>query len=84
MCFRDSLLLVHHQVLSNSETPWTAARQASLSRTISQSLPKFMSTGTGCPASHPGLPLTSCVTLVAYLGVKVRLPLLLKKGSVVK
>ena len=36
------LLLFSHQVLSNSETPWTAACQASLSLTISRSLPKFM------------------------------------------
>ena len=30
-------------VMSDSATPWTAARQASLSLTISQSLPKLMS-----------------------------------------
>ena len=37
------LLLFSHQVMSNSVTPWTAAHQASLSLTISQGLPKFMS-----------------------------------------
>ena len=33
-------------------TPWTAARQASLSLTISQSLPKFMSIASVMPSSH--------------------------------
>ena len=33
-------------------TPWTAARQASLSLTISWSLPKFMSTAPVMPSSH--------------------------------
>ena len=35
-----------------SATPWTAARQASLSLCISQSLPKFMSTASVMPSSH--------------------------------
>ena len=34
--------------MSDSETPWTVACQASLSFTISQSLPKFMSIGRWC------------------------------------
>ena len=33
-------------------TPWTAAYQASLSLTISQSLPKFMSIASVMPSSH--------------------------------
>ena len=33
-------------------TPWTPARQASLSLTISQSLPKFMSIASMMPSSH--------------------------------
>ena len=37
------LLFFSHSVVSHSATPWTAARQASLSFTISQSLLKFMS-----------------------------------------
>ena len=37
------LLLFSHSVVSDSVTPWTAARQASLSFTISQSLLKLMS-----------------------------------------
>ena len=32
--------------------PWTAARQASLSPTISQSLPKFMTIESGMPSNH--------------------------------
>ena len=36
-------LLFSHQVISNSASPWTPAHQASLSLTISQSLPKFTS-----------------------------------------
>ena len=32
--------------------PWTAARQASLSLTISQSLPKFMSVASTMQSSH--------------------------------
>ena len=39
-------------VVSNSATTWTTARQASLSLTISRSLPKYMFT-----ASHPVDPL---------------------------
>ena len=35
-----------------SATPWTAARQASLSLTISQSLPKFMSIESVMPSNH--------------------------------
>jgi len=34
------------------ETPWIAAHQASLSLTISQSLPKFMSIASLMPSSH--------------------------------
>ena len=37
--------------MSDSETPWTAARQASLS-TISRSLPKFMSIESVIPSNH--------------------------------
>ena len=33
-------------------TPWTAARQASLSFTVSQSLPKFMSIESVMPSNH--------------------------------
>ena len=47
-----SLLLFSRQVLSYSATPWTAAHQASLSLTISQSLPKFISIESVMPSSH--------------------------------
>ena len=43
------LFLFSHPVMSDSETPWTAARQASLSLTISWSWPKFMSTASLIP-----------------------------------
>ena len=36
----------------NSATPWTAARQAPRSLTISQSFPKFMSTESVMPSNH--------------------------------
>ena len=39
-------------VMSDSETPWTAARQASLSFTISQSLLKLMSVESVMPSNH--------------------------------
>ena len=43
-------------------TPWTAACQASLSFTVSQSLPKFMSTESVMPSDHLilCLPFSSC------------------------
>ena len=37
------VVLVHHSVVSNSVTPWTAAPQASLSVTISRCMLKLMS-----------------------------------------
>ena len=40
------------QVMSDSATPWTATRQASLSLTISWSLPKFMSIELVMPSNH--------------------------------
>ena len=45
-------LLFSHQVISNSASPWTPAHQASLSLTISQSLPKFTSTESVIPSNH--------------------------------
>ena len=47
-----NLVVVSCQVVSDSVTPWTAARQASLSPTIFQSLPKFMSIALVMPSSH--------------------------------
>ena len=41
-----------HSVMSNSATPWTAARQAFLSITNSQSLLKLMSIESMMPSNH--------------------------------
>ena len=41
-----------HSVVSNSATPWTAARQASLSITNSQSSPKPISIESVMPSNH--------------------------------
>ena len=51
-------------------TPWTAACQASLSLTISQSLPKFISIESVMPSSHlilchPVLPLPSILSSIS-------------------
>ena len=43
---------VHYAVVSDSVTPWTAALQASLSITNSQSLFKLMSTESLMPSNH--------------------------------
>ena len=53
-----------HSVVSDSATPWTAVRQASLSFTISRSLLKLMSIESVMPSNHlilchPLLPLPS-------------------------
>ena len=48
----DQMLLFSHSVLSNSATPWTAACQASLSITNSQSLLELMSMESVMPSSH--------------------------------
>ena len=45
-------LLFSCSVVSDSETPWTAAHQASLSFTISQSLFKLMSIESVMPSNH--------------------------------
>ena len=46
------LLLLLSRCVWLFETPWTAARQASLSPPISQSLPKCMSTALVIPSNH--------------------------------
>ena len=55
-------LLFSRQVMSSSATPWTAAHRASLSFTISQSLPKFMSTESWCHRT-----ISTSVALISYL-----------------
>ena len=47
-----TLILLSHSVVSDSETPWTAAQQASLSITISRSLLKLMSIESVMPSNH--------------------------------
>ena len=54
------LVLFSHPVMSDSATPGTAARQASLSITNSQSLLKFMSIASVMPSS----PLMLCCPLL--------------------
>ena len=46
------MLLLSCSVMSDSATPWTAALQASLSFTISQSLLKLMSIESVMPSNH--------------------------------
>ena len=46
------LLLFSYFVISDSVTPWTAARQSFLSFTISWSILKLMSTESVMPSSH--------------------------------
>ena len=52
------LLLLSRSVMSDSATPWTAAHQASLSFTISQSLLKLMSIESVMSSNH----LIHCLT----------------------
>ena len=58
-----SLVQFNHSVVSNSVTPWTAARQASLSITNSRSLLKLMSIDSVTPSNQLILcsPLSSCL-----------------------
>ena len=49
-CF--SSVQLHHSVVSDSATPWTAACQASLSITNSRSLLKLMSIESEMPSNH--------------------------------
>ena len=68
LCLENSrhilTLLFSHSVLSDSATPWTADRQASLSLTISWSLLKLMSIEPVMPSNHLILcccPFSSCL-----------------------
>ena len=47
--------------MSNSATPWTVACQAPLSSTISQSLPRFMSSESAMLSNHPFLCLWNII-----------------------
>ena len=56
-------LLLSHSVVSDSAATWTAAHQASLSLTISQSLLKLMSIESVMPSNH----LILCRLLLLHL-----------------
>ena len=58
-------LLFSHSVVSDSATPWAAARQASLFFTISQSLVKLMSIEMVIPSNH----LILCHALVLLTSI---------------
>ena len=84
-CDRDTLGCVHilatvnsaavniqfsHSVMSDFATPWTAARQASLSITNSQSLLQLMSIELVVPPNHliPVVSFSSCLQSFQALG----------------
>ena len=46
-------------------TPWTAACQASLSLTVSQSLPKYISMASVMPSFH--LVITQMLSMIIYI-----------------
>ena len=60
-----------HSVGSNSVTPWTAARQASLSLTLSQSLPKSMPIASVMPSSHLILCLPTLLLPSVFPSIRV-------------
>ena len=65
-------LLSHAQLFA---TPWTAARQASLSFTISQSLLKIMSmVSDAIQPSHPLSPSSPVLYLPQHQGLRIRWP----------
>ena len=59
-------VVVVHSVMYDSAAPWTAARQASLSLTICQSLLKLMSIESVMPSNHHNL----CCPLVSLANIK--------------
>ena len=63
-------VVVVQSTVSNSASPWTAVRQASLSFTISQSLLKPMSTESVMPSNHLIFchPFSSCLQSFPALG----------------
>ena len=73
------LLLFSRQVMSDSASPWTVACQASLSFTISQCLPRFMSIESVMPSnqSHPVTPFSFCLQSFA----KIKLGIISPKPS---
>ena len=61
----SNLLIFSHYVMSESATAWTAARQISLSLTISQNLLKLMSIELVMPSNH----LILCYSFLLLLSV---------------
>ena len=61
----DPSVQFSHSVMSDSATPWTAARQTSLSKTKSQSPPKPMSIQLVMPSNH----LILCHPLLLLLSI---------------
>ena len=70
------LLLVVFSHRFTSATPWTAARQASLSLTMSRSLPKFMSIESVMPFNH----LILCHPLILLPSIFPSIRVFCKKG----
>ena len=69
-CGHQRCLLLSRSVVSDSLAPWMAARQASLSITISQSLLKLMPIVSMTPSN----PLVLCCTLLLpsiFLSIRV-------------
>ena len=69
VCVYHSSVQFSRSVMSDSATPWTAAHQASLSTTNSQSLLKLMSIKSVMPSNHlilccPLLPLSSIFPII--------------------
>ena len=66
-----SSVQIHHSVMSDSATPWTAACQASLSITNSRSLLKLMSIEAVMLSNHLILchPFSSCLHLSQHQGL---------------
>ena len=77
------LLLFSHSIVSDSATPWTAARQASLSLTISWSLLKLTSTESVIPSNHLTLcfPFSSCLQSFTASGSFLKSRLLSSGGQ---
>ena len=69
--FRPQSLLFSCQVMSNSflQTPWTAARQVSLSITICHSLPKFIAIESVTPSNNL---LLCCLLLLPSIFPNIR------------
>ena len=73
-CYFNCLLVVVVQLLSRVQlfaTPWTTAREASLSFTLSQSLLKLMSIESVMPSNHLILCCTLLLLTSIFLSIRV-------------